>query len=294
MDSLTSTTGAGGRVAHGVAASAAGAPAAAATRELPAKAGSVSVAISNEGRALADDSAQGDAMTERLKKMREALSRIQALPSGAAQRKDAARARIQQLKERIEAMRQMMVGLSPAAAKAMAREIRAMAQELKQAAGTLLSGGGEASVGADTGTEASAGSGAAAVPSAADTVAGSGSVGDAVQTAAAAAQAAAMTSATTAEGEPAQAASATAQADDPAQDATPSLADVPPSSQPAMAGATRGDSSADADEDLIRKVAAALKELMAMVKAQMRDPAHDDDIAAAEQALGTTPGAGPG
>ena len=103
-----------------LAASQASGPAAAAGKAQTAKTAavadtaSVKVAISSEGKALAEAD-KSDALTDRLKKMREALTRIEAMPSGTQMRKDAARVRVQQLKERIEAMRSMMIGLSPAA-----------------------------------------------------------------------------------------------------------------------------------------------------------------------------------
>jgi hypothetical protein len=314
MDPLMTTSGPGKRVAHGVVASAAGAAVAARKPEKVTPGGSVTVAISGEGRALAEDSTQGDAMTERLAKMREALNRIQAMPSGAAQRKDMARARIQQLKDRIEAMRQMMVGLSPAAAKAMAREIRAMAHELKQAAGVLMSGGesadaaGSGAAAADAGADATGAnaSGAdataqatAAEPGAATAADGAGAVTEAVSAANRAAQQANALQLGTAAPDDAAATekqvsplASTDEADADASHVPSGPAEVVASIQAAFQSSGGNGASAD-DEELIRKVAAALKNLMAMVKSQMRDGEHDDDIQAATQALGTTPGAVP-
>lgn len=318
MAPLMTTSPAGKRVAHGVVASAASAVVTAGKAEAAKTGGSVTVAISGEGRALAEASTQGDAMTERLAKMREALNRIQAMPSGAAQRKDIARARIQQLKDRIEAMRQMMVGLSPAAAKAMAREIRAMAHELKQAAGVLMSGDGDVeadgSAAAATGDAAAAdagsaaGAGTPAVAAASSAVDAASAVSDATSAVAGADLAAT--------GREPQAGAedathiATGHADDDASGLVPTdakaleragdvaeseAADAPDAASSIQAAfrSPAGSGASDADQDLIRKVAAALKSLMAMLKAQMRDAAHDDDIRAAEQSLGTTPGAGP-
>lgn len=319
MAPLMTTSPAGKRVAHGVVASAASAVVTAGKAEAAKTGGSVTVAISGEGRALAEASTQGDAMTERLAKMREALNRIQAMPSGAAQRKDIARARIQQLKDRIEAMRQMMVGLSPAAAKAMAREIRAMAHELKQAAGVLMSGDGDVeadgSAAAATGDAAAAGAGTPAVAAASSAVDAASAVSDATSAADDATSAVAGADLAATGREPQAGAEdtthiATGHADDDASGLVPTDAkaleragDVAeseaadaPDAAPSIQAAFRspaGSGASDADQDLIRKVAAALKSLMAMLKAQMRDAAHDDDIRAAEQSLGTTPGAGP-
>jgi hypothetical protein len=319
MDPLMTTFAPGKRVAHGVVANAAGAAVAAGKPEKATPGGSVTVAISGEGRALAEDSTQGDAMTERLSKMREALSRIQAMPSGGAQRKDMARARIQQLKDRIEAMRQMMVGLSPAAAKAMAREIRAMAHELKQAAGVLLSGGESADAGGNGVAVADAGAGAtgadaaaqaaAAEPAAATTADGAGAATEATSAANRATQQAnALQLGTAAPDEgateekevsplaPTDEADADTSGVSSGADGTSNVpsgaADVAASIQAAFQSSGGDGASAD-DEELIRKVAAALKSLMAMVKSQMRDGEHDDDIQAATQALGTTPGTAP-
>ena len=57
---------------------------------------------------------------------------------------------------------------------------------------------------------------------------------------------------------------------------------------------TQKDAMSDADRDLVKEVARALKSLMAMVKSQMDDPKNNKDIQAAERALGDIANAGMG
>ena len=55
---------------------------------------------------------------------------------------------------------------------------------------------------------------------------------------------------------------------------------------------TQKDAMSDADRDLVKEVARALKGLLAMVKSQMDDPKNDKDVQAAERAMGDIASAG--
>jgi len=315
-----------------LAASQASGPAASAGSAQTAKAAvaadtaSVKVVISSEGKALAEAD-KGDALTDRMKKMREALTRIEAMPSGTQMRKDAARVRVQQLKERIEAMRSMMIGLSPAAAKAMAGQIKAMAQELKQAAGTLAESGGttadagvanvanvdssaagsNVAAGADAAAGAtSAGADAQAATAdaetATDTDGETGDAGGSASSVAASAQEAAAEAQAEAEAlaedDKKTSGGATAPGDEKNERAegvgAPAAGASQTQDKPAAAVAskiiaslspTQKDAMSDADRDLVKEAARALKSLMSMVKSQMDDPKNNKDIQAAERAL---------
>lgn len=78
---------------------------------------------------------------KRLNDMQDALAKLSAIPSANASTKQAASERAAMLKKTLDTMKQMMIGATPAQAKAMAAQLRSIAQELA-AMGKMLSGGG--------------------------------------------------------------------------------------------------------------------------------------------------------
>lgn len=87
------------------------------------------------------------AQGKRLADMKEALERLRAMPSAKSMAKSAATERAIMLKKLLDMLKQMMIGATPAQAKAMAAQLKDIAKELA-AMGKLLSGGGGASVAA--------------------------------------------------------------------------------------------------------------------------------------------------
>lgn len=77
---------------------------------------------------------------KRLNDMQDALSRLSAMPSANASAKQAASERATMLKKMLDTMKQMMIGATPAQAKAMAAQLKGIAQELASM-GKMLSDG---------------------------------------------------------------------------------------------------------------------------------------------------------
>ncbi|TBU73247.1 hypothetical protein [Phytopseudomonas daroniae] len=92
-----------------------------------------------------------DYAQKRMKTMREASAKLRAMQANQQEsRKDAARQRLEDIKKRIEMLKQLVMALGPSAAKGALRQIKQLAQELGQAASVLKepSGGSTASVNA--------------------------------------------------------------------------------------------------------------------------------------------------
>lgn len=77
---------------------------------------------------------------KRLNDMQDALAKLSAMPSANASAKQAASERATMLKKMLDTMKQMMIGATPAQAKAMAAQLKGIAQELASM-GKMLSGG---------------------------------------------------------------------------------------------------------------------------------------------------------
>lgn len=77
---------------------------------------------------------------KRLNDMQDALAKLSAMPSANASARQAASERAAMLKKTLDTMKQMMIGATPAQAKAMAAQLKSIAQELASM-GKMLSGG---------------------------------------------------------------------------------------------------------------------------------------------------------
>lgn len=233
------------------------------------------------------------------------ISLLKQVNKSSEQAKAAARQRLKQLKDQLEAMKKFAVGLSPRAAKAMAGVLKMLAQQIKAAAAVLGGSSGSVSTpNVDTGSasSASAGDSSAASSSAAVAASAQDGAGDSASTdaddgsaeagatAKAAADAGVDTSAPAAT--PTQTASAADSSKEDkdgkadqinAQTAKATLAAANAAAHDAKTsiGAKAAakisadaklntDPQKQADAELVRKTAAKLKELMALVKMSLR------------------------
>ena len=239
--------------------------------------------------------------------------------------KAAARQRLQQLKDRIDAMKKFMIGLDPRSAKAMAGIIKMLAQQVKAAAAALGGASSDSSVSTPT-VDASVSSGDSGAASADSSVSGDDASGDSANAAAATPD----TRSSVDNGSKAASATAKAAADAGVDISTPATSQAPTATssngqpetnadgtlanqqskaskdekhaaainaatakavgdaqktQPAGVSKPRvqvsvkgmqGDAQTKADADLVRKVAAKLKELMALVKMSLRGQPSKD------------------
>ncbi|WP_035055809.1 hypothetical protein [Andreprevotia chitinilytica] len=215
---------------------------------------------------------------------------LRQMGSGSAQRKAAARARVEQIKKQIESMQKFAVALTPQSAKAMAAQVRMLAQQLKAAAAELSGGGGSAVVvpeisinhaagASDASPTVSASSDQVATPSAADDAASQAPTANDVpaatdstkadDAAAVAAAKAAETEATAAAGKAEQ------QGDDPKAGTD--------THKTQATGTTSSDESR-ADLATVRAVAEKLKQLLALIRMHLRD-GRNADTKAVDRAL---------
>lgn len=199
---------------------------------------------------------------KRAKSMREAFGKLREMQARQDEsRKDAARQRLEDIKRRIEMLKQLVVALGPSAAKGALRQIKQLAQELGQAAAVLKepSGGSASSVG--TGAKAGESEGTAAQ----ETVTAE-AVSEAEPTAEVAVepQAEAESSEVNAETAELAAGEEAEQEDEPEQDAEEQA-------QAAIGQARqeRNERQRRADAEELKKVAAQLKQLLAMVRSQL-------------------------
>ncbi|WYX52593.1 hypothetical protein WJ977_10660 [Achromobacter xylosoxidans] len=246
-----------------------------------------------------------DDALERAAKARKAA--FQMATDAAQSRHDLARARVAQIKQRIDTLKKMLMFLGKAAAKAILRELRQLAGELGQAASALKDSGGVQAAGASPGAAAApVVHGASGVPATGDangTPAGTAEGADATG-------AGAPTPTTAAS----RALAAYAAASDTALDSDADTADTPPADTAAQgaAAAARADAakaasaSVDTDTDTagdrndkagaptesrhepqaaqkrregdaqaVRDAIRAMKELLAMLKSKLRQ--HDKE-----------------
>lgn len=187
---------------------------------------------------------------KRMASMREATAKLRASQDIQQQaRKEAARQRLEDIKQRIAMLKQLAAGLGPDAAKGMLRQIKQLAQELGQVAAVL---------------KAPSASASASMPDAAGTGAGvaDGEVPVAVD--ADPVESPPPTSAAVAD-EPADEAGMVA-AEDESREADEQ-------DEEAWNGPMRSPTNEQrrTDAEALKKVARQLKQLLAMVKAQLRD-----------------------
>lgn len=202
---------------------------------------------------------------KRAKSMRDAFGKLRDMQARQAEtRKDAARQRLEDIKKRIEMLKQLVMALGPAAAKGALRQLKQLAQELGQAAAVLKepSDGGGTAVGT-----ARAGSGESVASAAQETT-----TVDAVNEVApdAAVEADAGTpevSAETAELAAGEEAEEAEEGDDPV--ASEDEAGAQAQAATSQAGNQRNERQRRADAEELKKVAGQLKQLLAMVRSQI-------------------------
>ena len=200
-----------------------------------------------------------DYAQKRAKSMRDAFGKLRDMQARQAEtRKDAARQRLEDIKKRIEMLKQLVMALGPAAAKGALRQLKQLAQELGQAAAVLKepSGGGGTAVGT-----ARAGSGES-VASAAQETATVDAVNEVAPDAAVEADAGTPeVSAETAE------LAAAEEGDDPV--ASEDEAGAQAQAATSQAGNQRNERQRRADAEELQKVAGQLKQLLAMIRSQI-------------------------
>ena len=202
---------------------------------------------------------------KRAKSMRDAFGKLRDMQARQAEtRKDAARQRLEDIKKRIEMLKQLVMALGPAAAKGALRQLKQLAQELGQAAAVLKepSGGGGTAVGT-----AQAGSGES-VASAAQETATVDAVNEVAPDAAVEADAGTPeVSAETAELAAGEEAEEAEEGDDPV--ASEDEAGAQAQAATSQAGNQRNERQRRADAEELKKVAGQLKQLLAMVRSQI-------------------------
>ncbi|OLU14466.1 hypothetical protein BVH01_18165 [Pseudomonas sp. PA1(2017)] len=232
---------------------------------------------------------------KRAKSMRDAFGKLREMQARQDEsRKDAARQRLEDIKKRIEMLKQLVMTLGPAGAKGALRQLKQLAQELGQVASVLKepSGGGTSSVGvAQVSTAESQSGGAGAAVQEMATV-------DAVSEAAPIAEVEApevnAEAAELAAGEEAE------QGDEPVA----SEKEGEQQAQGALGQARneRNERQRRADAEELKKVAAQLKQLLAMVRSQISGKPDeeskklidgiDKQLAEVEKAAGEMTGGG--
>lgn len=222
---------------------------------------------------------------KRLKEIQESLQRLQEMPSPKTSQKQAAAERVGWLKQRLEALKMMLLHATPEQAKALARELKSIAKELASAAKSLSSGSGSGTTQPTVQGGASAETGAAAGTDEAGQQAEGGAAEAAVRQAEAeAAQAAAGESAGAAAGT--AGAGSEAAAAEAGQEASEEASQEPGESQ-------RDDDAMEAAADkslrqLLAETRKLLKEALELLKAKLRqgDEEARRDAQAAEKSLG--------
>lgn len=236
-------------------------------------------AASGEAPAASFRVTLSDDAWDRLYERKQALDRLASAPQQTD--KDLARARVEEIKKRIESLKKLVMFMSPSAAKGVMNEIRQLAGQLADAAATLKAGGGGPAQAGGTvipiNVAVSAGGAADAATAAGAATAGNASVdASASEPAAAAAapvaaaSAAAAYAAQHAAGHAGEAGADASAAEEPDAGATDAQAD-----DAAVQAATtqRQDEARQRDDDAkaLREAVRALKALLAMVQAKLRD-----------------------
>lgn len=197
---------------------------------------------------------------KRAQSMREAFGKLREMQARQQEsRKEAARQKLEDIKKRIEMLKQLVVSLGPAGAKGALRQLKQLAQELGQAASVLqeASGGGNLSVGAAQGAT---GEREAATAQAPATVEG---LSEAAPTAEVEADASAVDTEAVeqAVGEDAEQGEEAGASEEPAGE---------------QAQATRNERQRRADGEELKKVAGQLKQLLAMIRSQLAAKPDED------------------
>lgn len=164
------------------------------------------IALAFRPAAKAESAADPEAVADtpqlkRLRALQEGLQRLRALPGPEASAKQAAREKVGWLKQRLEALKMMLLHASPEQAKALAQELKSIAKALSSAGQSLGAGAGEGgtpSSAAGAATDGAATDGAATDSAAADGAASADAATDGAATADAAADGAATDGATAA------------------------------------------------------------------------------------------------
>ncbi len=232
---------------------------------------------------------------KRAKSMRDAFGKLREMQARQDEsRKDAARQRLEDIKKRIEMLKQLVMALGPAGAKGALRQLKQLAQELGQVASVLKepSGGGTSSVGvAQVSTAESQSGGEGAAVQEMVTV-------DAVSEAAPIAEVEApevnAEAAELAAGEEAE------QGDEPV--ASEEEGELQARDALGQARNERNERQRRADAEELKKVAAQLKQLLAMVRSQISGKPDeeskklidgiDKQLAEVEKAAGEMSGGG--
>lgn len=232
---------------------------------------------------------------KRAKSMRDAFGKLREMQARQDEsRKDAARQRLEDIKRRIEMLKQLVVALGPSAAKGALRQIKQLAQELGQAAAVLKepSGGTASSVG--MGAKAGEGESTAAQ----ETVTAE-AVSEAEPTAEVVVEPEAVAESSEVNAETAELAAGeeAEQEDEPEQDAEEQA-------QAAISQTRqeRNERQRRADAEELKKVAAQLKQLLAMVRSQISGKPDEENkklidgidkqLAEVEKAAGEMAGGG--
>ncbi|WP_141243345.1 hypothetical protein [Bordetella genomosp. 1] len=245
-------------------------------------------AASGEAPAASFRVTLSDDAWDRLYERKQALDRLASAPQQTD--KDLARARVEEIKKRIESLKKLVMFMSPSAAKGVMNEIRQLAGQLADAAATLKAGGGGSAQAGGTvipiNVAVSAGGAADAATAGGAATAGNASVDASAEVSAsepaaaaaapaaaapvAAASAAAAYAAQHAAGHAGEAGADASAAEEPDAGATDAQAD-----DAAVQAATtqRQDEARQRDDDAkaLREAVRALKALLAMVQAKLRD-----------------------
>ncbi len=201
---------------------------------------------------------------KRAKSMRDAFCKLREMQARQDEsRKDAARQRLEDIKKRIEMLKQLVMALGPAGAKGALRQLKQLAQELGQVASVLKepSGGGTSSVGV---AQASTAQGESGVAGAA--VQETATV-DAVSEAAPVAEVEADAPEVNAEAAELAVGEEAEQGDEPV--ASEEEGELQAQDALGQARNERNERQRRADAEELKKVAAQLKQLLAMVRSQI-------------------------
>lgn len=234
---------------------------------------------------------------KRAKSMRDAFGKLREMQARQDEsRKDAARQRLEDIKKRIEMLKQLVMALGPAGAKGALRQLKQLAQELGQVASVLKepSGGGTSSVGV---AQTSAAQGESGVPGAA--VQETATV-DAVSEAAPVAEVEADAPEVNAEAAELAAGEEAERGDEPV--ASEEEGELQAQDALGQARNERNERQRRADAEELKKVAAQLKQLLAMVRSQISGKPDEENkklidgidkqLAEVEKAAGEMAGGG--
>lgn len=234
---------------------------AAAIRAVPARSSNAPSAAESEAAVEPEKQRPSVTLTlsdytrKRMQTMREATAKMRAMQSAQQEaRKDAARQRLEDIKRRIEMLKQLVMALGPAAAKGALRQIKQLAEELGQAASVLKEPSNGGAVTLDAGAASAPGGGSAVATETATVVEPASAVPPEVE-----ADPQTLPAAAAAE----QAAAENEEDGDGAEGGEQGETTLE------RARHDRDDQQRRDDADELKKVARQLRQLLAMVKAQL-------------------------